>query len=75
MLLFGVGGAASADNNGTTLGRIGLGYFILISTTNFLDTSRYGCSNGNFGAKIGIFDPNDVAADTTGLSATDKHVI
>ena len=28
---------------------------------------------GNFGAKIGIFDPDDVAADTAAYSATDKH--
>ena len=29
--------------------------------------------NGNFGAKIGIFDPDDIHADTTTYSATDKH--
>ena len=28
---------------------------------------------GNFGAKVGIFDPSDVAADTAAFSATDKH--
>ena len=28
---------------------------------------------GNFGAKVGIFDPNDIAADTPAFSATDKH--
>ena len=29
--------------------------------------------NGNFGAKIGIFDPDDIVADTAAYSATDKH--
>ena len=74
MLLFGVGGAASADNNGTTLGRIGLGYLY----TDFQPQISWtlpgmDALGGNFGAKIGIFDPSDVAADTAGLSATDKH--
>ena len=38
-----------------------------------MDTSRNDALNGNFGAKIGIFDPNTVAADTAAFSATDKH--
>ncbi len=70
MLLFGVGAAASASNSNTTLGRIGLGYLYTdfqpqISWT--LPTLPYG-----FGAKVGLFDPKDVAADTVGFSATDK---
>jgi hypothetical protein len=69
MLLFGVGGAASAGNNNTTLGRIGIGYLYTdfqpqVSWT--LPDLGYG-----FGAKVGIFDPKDVAADTAAVSATD----
>ena len=73
MLLFGVGGAASAANNGTTLGRIGLGYLY----TDFKPQVTWtlpgmDALGGNFGAKIGIFDPDDIVADTVALSATDK---
>jgi hypothetical protein len=69
MLLFGVGGGASAGNNNTTLGRIGIGYLYTdfqpqVSWT--LPDLGYG-----FGAKVGIFDPKDVAADTAAVSATD----
>ena len=74
MLLFGVGGASSAGNSGTTLGRIGLGYLY----TDFQPQVSWTLPGmdgmaGSFGAKIGIFDPNDVTADTAGFSATDKH--
>ena len=30
---------------------------------------------GNFGAKIGLFDPDDVVADTAAFSATDKNML
>ncbi len=74
MLLFGVGAAASANNSNTTLGRIGLGYLY----TDFQPQISWtlpgvDALNGNFGAKIGIFDPNTVAADTAAVSASDKH--
>jgi len=71
MLLFGVGAAASAGNSGTTLGRIGLGYLY----TDFQPQVTWTLPDlgGGFGAKIGVFDPNDVHADTTTFSATDKH--
>jgi len=71
MLLFGVGGAASAANSGTTLGRIGLGYLY----TDFQPQITWTLPDlgGGFGAKIGVFDPNDIHADDTTFSATDKH--
>ena len=74
MLLFGVGAAASANNSNTTLGRIGLGYLY----TDFQPQISWtlpgvDALNGNFGAKIGIFDPNTVASDTATYSASDKH--
>ena len=73
MLLFGVGAAASAGNSNTTLGRIGLGYLY----TDFKPQISWTLPGmdalaGNFGAKIGIFDPDDIVADTAALSATDK---
>ncbi|MAZ46124.1 MAG: hypothetical protein CMM98_00905 [Rickettsiales bacterium] len=73
MLLFGVGAAASASNSNTTLGRIGLGYLY----TDFKPQVSWtlpglDALGGNFGAKVGIFDPDDVVADTVALSATDK---
>ena len=70
MLLFGVGAAASAGNSNTTLGRIGLGYLY----TDFQPQVSWTLPElGNgFGAKVGIFDPKDVAADTAAFSATDK---
>ncbi len=72
MLLFGVGAAASASNSNTTLGRIGLGYLY----TDFKPQVSWtlpgmDALGGNFGAKVGIFDPDDVHADTTAFSATD----
>ena len=69
MLLFGVGGAASAGNNNTTLGRIGIGYLY----TDFQPQVSWTLPElgGGFGAKVGIFDPKDVAADTVANSATD----
>jgi len=72
MLLFGVGAAASASNSNTTLGRIGLGYLY----TDFKPQVSWtlpgmDALGGNFGAKVGIFDPDDVHADTTTFSATD----
>ena len=70
MLLFGVGAAASAGNSNTTLGRIGLGYLY----TDFkpqISWTLPALGNG-FGAKIGVFDPDDVTADTAAFSATDK---
>ena len=74
MLLFGVGAAASAANSNTTLGRIGLGYLY----TDFKPQISWtlpgmDALNGNFGAKIGIFDPDDIVADDARSSATDKH--
>ena len=68
MLLFGVGAAASASNSNTTLGRIGLGYLY----TDFKPQISWTLpSMAGFGAKIGIFDPDDVIADTAGLGATE----
>jgi len=69
MLLFGVGGGASAGNNNTTLGRIGIGYLY----TDFQPQVSWTLPDlGNgFAAKVGIFDPKDVAADTAAVSATD----
>ena len=68
MLLFGVGAAASASNNNTTLGRIGLGYLY----TDFKPQISWTLpSFGGFGAKIGLFDPDDVLADTAEFSATE----
>jgi hypothetical protein len=74
MLLFGVGAAASAGNSNTTLGRIGLGYLY----TDFKPQVSWtlpgmDALGGNFGAKVGIFDPSDIAADTAAFSATDKN--
>ena len=73
MLLFGVGAAASAGNSNTTLGRIGLGYLY----TDFKPQISWTLPGmdalaGNFGAKIGVFDPDDIVADTAAFSATDK---
>jgi hypothetical protein len=73
MLLFGVGAAASASNSNTTLGRIGLGYLY----TDFKPQVSWtlpgmDALGGNFGAKVGLFDPDDVIADTATFSATDK---
>ena len=73
MLLFGVGAAASAANSNTTLGRIGIGYLY----TDFKPQVSWtlpgmDALGGNFGAKVGIFDPDDVVADTAAFSATDK---
>ena len=69
MLLFGVGGGASAGNNNTTLGRIGIGYLY----TDFQPQVSWTLPDlgSGFGAKVGIFDPKDVAADTRNVSATD----
>ena len=68
MLLFGVGAAASDGNLNTTLGRIGLGYLY----TDFQPQISWTLpSMGGLGAKIGVFDPMDVAADTVTYSATD----
>ncbi len=74
MLLFGVGGASSAANSNTTLGRIGLGYLY----TDFQPQVSWTLPGmnglgGSFGAQIGIFDPKDVIADTANFGATDKH--
>jgi hypothetical protein len=69
MLLFGVGAGASAGNNNTTLGRIGVGYLY----TDFQPQVSWTLPElGNgFAAKVGVFDPKDVAADTAANSATD----
>ena len=68
MLLFGVGAAASAANSNTTLGRIGLGYLY----TDFKPQISWTLPGmGGFGAKIGLFDPDDVIADTAAASATE----
>ena len=70
MLLFGVGAGASAGNSNTTLGRIGVGYLY----TDFQPMVAWTLPElgMGFGAKIGIFDPKDVAADTAANSATEK---
>ena len=70
MLLFGVGAAASAGNSNTTLGRIGLGYLY----TDFKPQISWTLPDlgAGFNAKIGVFDPDDIHADTTTFSATDK---
>jgi hypothetical protein len=70
MLLFGVGAAASAGNSNTTLGRIGLGYLY----TDFKPQVAWTLPDlGNgFNAKVALFDPDDVTADTAAFSATDK---
>ena len=72
MLLFGVGAAASAGNSNTTLGRIGLGYLY----TDFKPQVSWTLPGmdalaGSFGAKIGLFDPDHITADTAAFSATD----
>ena len=69
MLLFGVGAGASAGNSNTTLGRIGVGYLY----TDFQPMVAWTLPElgMGFGAKVGIFDPKDVAADTAANSATD----
>ena len=69
MLLFGVGASASAGNNNTTLGRIGVGYLY----TDFQPQVTWTLPDlgAGFGAKVGLFDPKDVAADTAANSATD----
>jgi len=70
MLLFGVGAAASAGNSNTTLGRIGVGYLY----TDFKPQVSWTLPDlGNgFSGKVGIFDPDDITADTAAFSATDK---
>ncbi len=70
MLLFGVGAAASAGNSNTTLGRIGLGYLY----TDFKPQVAWTLPDlGNgFNAKVALFDPDDVVADTAAFNATDK---
>ena len=70
MLLFGVGAAANAGASNTTLGRIGLGYLY----TDFKPQIAWTLPDlGNgFNAKVAIFDPDDVAADTAAYNATDK---
>ena len=68
MLLFGVGAAASASNSNTTLGRIGLGYLY----TDFKPQISWTLPGmGGFGAKVALFDPDDVQADTAGFGATE----
>ncbi len=74
MLLFGVGAAANADQSNTSLGRIGLGYLY----TDFRPQISWtlpgmDALGGNFGAKIGIFDPDSVVADSAAFNATDKN--
>jgi hypothetical protein len=69
MLLFGVGAASSADNSGTTLGRIGLGYLYADFQPQITWTTP---GVGPFGVKIGLFDPNDVISVETAADATDK---
>jgi len=70
MLLFGVGAAANAGASNTTLGRIGLGYLY----TDFKPQIAWTLPDlGNgFNAKVALFDPDDVAADTAAYNATDK---
>ena len=69
MLLFGVGAGASAGNSNTTLGRIGVGY-LYTDFQPMVSWTLPELGNG-FAAKVGIFDPKDVAADTVAVSATD----
>ena len=75
MLLFGVGAAASASNSNTTLGRIGLGYLY----TDFKPQVSWtlpgmDALNGNFGAKVGIFDPNDIVAADSWLPVFEANL-
>ena len=69
MLLFGVGAGASAGNSNTTLGRIGVGYLY----TDFQPMVAWTLPElgMGFGAKVGLFDPKDVAADTVANGATE----
>ena len=69
MLLFGVGAAATANNSNTTLGRIGLGYLY----TDFKPQIAWTLPDlgAGFNAKIAVFDPDEIRADTNGFSATD----
>ncbi len=69
MLLFGVGAAPGADNSGTTLGRIGLGYLY----TDFQPQMTWTTPGiGPIGIKIGIFDPNDVISVKSAADATEN---
>ena len=69
MLLFGVGAAATANNSNTTLGRIGLGYLY----TDFKPQIAWTLPDlgAGFNAKIAVFDPDEIRADTNDFSATD----
>ncbi len=69
MLLFGVGAAATANNSNTTLGRIGVGYLY----TDFKPQVSWTLPDlgAGFNAKVAIFDPDEIRADTDAFSATD----
>ena len=70
MLLFGVGAAGNADQSNTSLGRIGAGYLY----TDFKPQISWTLPDlgSGFNAKVALFDPDDIAADTATFSATDK---
>ena len=63
MTLFGVGGlTGGADQSGTSLGRIGMGYLY----TDFHPQISYASpSFGPMSFKVGIFDPSDVVSSGT----------
>ncbi len=68
MLLFGVGAASSGSNSNTTLGRIGLGYLY----TDFQPQISWTTPGlGPIGIKMGVFDPNEVHAETGAIDATE----
>jgi hypothetical protein len=68
MLLFGVGAASSGSNSNTTLGRIGLGYLY----TDFQPQISWTTPGlGPIGLKMGVFDPNEVHAETGAIDATE----
>ncbi len=69
MLLFGVGAGASAGNNNTTLGRIGVGY-LYTDFQPMVSWTLPELGNG-FAAKVALLDPKDVASETPANSATD----
>ncbi len=70
MLLFGVGAAGNADQSNTSLGRIGVGYLY----TDFKPQVSWTLPDLGYGfnAKVALFDPDDIAADSAAFSATDK---
>lgn len=69
MLLFGVGALPTADQNGTTLGRIGLGYLYADFHPQITWTTP---GLGPIGFKVGLFDPNDVISSGSAADAEEN---